>query len=699
MKKYKVSIWAFIFSIILFVFGNITIDLYRESKIEKKINDITSEGNQVASSISEYINTGISISKTLAYVISQNEGLDETVDLVEDIIKSYGEHYTIEVANNERIKYVYPSTSNSRMSLNRSINDDKALFRWENNNYNFNKDTIISENIVLFSGEKGVIVRTPIYIKEANKNTLWGVVNCIIKEEELKKHIKKEFNEKYEYEIYYTDTVNKNKSIIFSNTKDPINHPKNIKINFEGDYWILSIDRKIIEKNVTFISASRIGVTLISVIAYFIFYLLMKYPILLKEQVKEIKFANYNAKKSEEKYRRFFDMSPDYIFVIDINKTSIVEANNTFVNLIGLDKFKNGNIKKLLVDSDQFIKNIIEKKNLKEIEIKIIGENNENIDVEINATVLSKNNFPLNILCVGRDLSERRRIEKIEKEKREKEALLREAIEYDKIKTEFFANMSHELRTPLNVILGSLQLIELTNKKNGDLKKVVDKNSHIIKQNSYRLLRIISNIIDITKFEANYLYLDLSVVNIVSIIEEITLSIVDYANSKEIEIEFDTDIEEVYIKCDAEKIDRVILNLLSNALKFTKPKDKIYVSILNFEDNIRICIKDTGIGIPKENIESIFERFRQVNKSFIREHEGSGIGLSLVKSLVEMHGGKIWAESIYGEGSEFYVDIPKNYFKLDAEEECAADIMVNTKHNLVEKISIEFSDIYFNQRI
>lgn len=179
--------------------------------------------------------------------------------------------------------------------------------------------------------------------------------------------------------------------------------------------------------------------------------------------------------------------------------------------------------------------------------------------------------------------------------------------------------------------------------------------------------------------------------DIVSLIEEITLSIAEYCKSKSVELIFDTDFEEKYTFCDQDKIDRIMLNLLSNALKFTREGGKIEVNLHDFRDYIEITVKDNGIGIPKDKQDIIFERFTQVDKGLCREHEGSGIGLSLVKALIEMHGGEIGLKSEEGKGSEFKLTLPiKNNVSI---KEKAVN-KENISNNLVEIIKIEFSDLF-----
>lgn len=289
------------------------------------------------------------------------------------------------------------------------------------------------------------------------------------------------------------------------------------------------------------------------------------------------------------------------------------------------------------------------------------------------------------IVILGRDITKR-------KKDHERIQQLKEAIEYDKLKTEFFANLSHELRTPINLILGTVQLLEmnLRSSKMCDRESDMTRRMRIVKQNCFRLLRLVNNLIDITKVDAGYLELELENHNIVSIIEDITLSVAEYTEQQNIHLQFDTEVEEKNMLCDPDKIERIMLNLLSNAIKFSKPGGDIFVSIYDRGDNIIISVKDTGIGIHADKLDVVFERFRQVDKSFTRSHEGSGIGLSLVKSLVTLHGGRITLESEYGKGCDFFIELPVRIHEGRTLEQHER-IPVQSR---VERIHIEFSDIY-----
>jgi signal transduction histidine kinase len=212
-----------------------------------------------------------------------------------------------------------------------------------------------------------------------------------------------------------------------------------------------------------------------------------------------------------------------------------------------------------------------------------------------------------------------------------------------------------------------------------------------MKQNCYRLLRLINNLIDITRIDTGFLKVNLENHNIVSVVEDITLSVVDYARLKNINIIFDTETEEKITAVDSEKLERIMLNLLSNALKFTQPEGTIYVNVYDRDEYILISVKDTGIGIPKGMLNKIFDPFTQVDSSLKRNAEGSGIGLSIVKSLVEMHDGEISVKSLIEIGSEFIIKLP---VKLLNSEINQFNRNGNSLNDNIEKIKIEFSDIY-----
>ena len=260
-----------------------------------------------------------------------------------------------------------------------------------------------------------------------------------------------------------------------------------------------------------------------------------------------------------------------------------------------------------------------------------------------------------------------------------------------RMQEEFFLNISHELKTPLNVIFSITQLFDLYIKDGSLIENQgkLEKYINVITQNCYRQSKLVNNIIDLSKIESGFFKLHLSNKNIVSVVENIVQSVSEYVENKGLRIVFDTDIEEKVIACDPISIERIMLNLISNAIKFSMAGGKILVDVLDKGDRVEISIIDTGIGIDKDHLEVIFERFKQVDKSLSRNVEGSGIGLCLVKSIIELHGGRIKLKSEIGKGSKFTIEFPNRTVEVPYIR--SENNMVRSK---IETINIEFSDIY-----
>lgn len=210
----------------------------------------------------------------------------------------------------------------------------------------------------------------------------------------------------------------------------------------------------------------------------------------------------------------------------------------------------------------------------------------------------------------------------------------------------------------------------------------------IIEQNTYRLIRLVDNLIDVTRIDSGSMEIELNNNNIVEIVEDITLVAAKYMDKIDRNIIFDTNKEDIITAVDQDKIERIVLNLISNAIKSTEKGDTIKVEVLNKLDKVEIVVKDTGKGIAKEKQELIFERFRQADELYIRNHEGSGIGLSIVRSLIEMHGGEIKLNSNLGEGTEVIVTLPIKILEGNIREQRIF------KESKEIKVRIEFSDIY-----
>jgi len=299
---------------------------------------------------------------------------------------------------------------------------------------------------------------------------------------------------------------------------------------------------------------------------------------------------------------------------------------------------------------------------------------------------------PSGIVSVFIDTTERKEHENLIKSIEEEKLIIDEMQKYDKLKTEFFSNISHELRTPLNVIFCAVQLMEMNLNENPYAlnQSFIKKNVMSIKQNSLRLIRLVNNLIDITKIDGQAFEISLHNEDIVFVVKEIVLSVADYVTNKGLKLEFHSDLKEMIMAFDEEKIERIMLNLMSNAIKFSPLGECIYVNLFDRGNHICIQVKDKGIGIPPDRQQDIFQRFYQISPVNTRQQEGSGIGLNLVKSLVEMHQGRITVESIYGIGTTFNIELPN----ILIEEDAADKEEFKDRQARIENIQLEFSDIY-----
>jgi PAS domain S-box-containing protein len=276
----------------------------------------------------------------------------------------------------------------------------------------------------------------------------------------------------------------------------------------------------------------------------------------------------------------------------------------------------------------------------------------------------------------------------------EKESL-EKLINLEKTRGDFFTTASHEFKTPINIILATVKL--LLNNLEGEENNKFDKFKIInylktLNQNTYRILRLVNNVLENTQINNGFYKLDIRNYNIISIVEDIVMSTVEYIGSNKKNIIFDTDQEEVFIGCDAEKIEKIILNLISNSLKFTDENGEIEVEMkTDFTENkVFVYLRNNGPSISKEEAKVIFNKFVQGDELLTRRSEGCGIGLFLAKSFVEMHGGEIWVNTDVKEGVEFAFYLP---IKIADEKE----ILLNNEeinNNRIEKCRIEFSDIY-----
>ena len=384
--------------------------------------------------------------------------------------------------------------------------------------------------------------------------------------------------------------------------------------------------------------------------------------------IKKIRNTEQKLLYAENEYKELIKVLPEAILILENEKI-------VYMNQYGLDFFEINSIKEMSIEklNNVFYNplNYEQSENISDYqELEFTNKNGEirNVEVRILRNIEGK------IVIVITDITER--------------FISYENSERERLKNEFFGNLSHEFKTPINLLLSTAQLLEV-HKSKGTADKVMSETIDIIKQNSYRLLRLVDNLIESTKIDTGSAEMNFLNYDIVQVTEDLVDSCISYANNYKIKITFDTEVEELKVALDIDKYEKIILNLISNAIKYNKENGEIFVNLLVRDENVVIEVIDTGIGIAQEKIKYIFQRFMQINKSFIRDVEGSGIGLYMVKSLVELHKGKIEVESVEGEGSKFTVTLPKVVVENKDDVVYSKGIITNRKSN----VKIELSDL------
>lgn len=384
--------------------------------------------------------------------------------------------------------------------------------------------------------------------------------------------------------------------------------------------------------------------------------------------------ANIMLKKSKEKNNQLIDSIYGAVFLFFNDKLQYFNEK-TLVTLnieddeiigIGLSEF----IEKYF---DITLNDIQEAEN----HIPFAKMKDTSLEVEIFLTCVDENSKIFYIHDISA-INENKEIKKV----------LEEYLEEEEIKKEFFANISHELKTPINLISTALQMNQIylgENNLNG-----IDKNRKIIRQNCLRLIRTINNFIDANKISEGYMIPDLKIHNIVELVENVSIASNKYIQLIENTLIFDANQEEIYVNCDKEMITRIILNILSNSVKYGKRGGNIKVTVGIFKyEYVMIKVQNDGLEIDKETMPYIFDKFTKLNKAFNRLKEGSGLGMFLTKALVELQNGTIKLRS-NNKGNEFIILMPR-IVKLENKEVIHEEWEINP---LEEKIDVEFSDIY-----
>lgn len=377
----------------------------------------------------------------------------------------------------------------------------------------------------------------------------------------------------------------------------------------------------------------------------------------LGEQVHK---QSADRQMAEDDINTIFDESLDFISIVD-EKGCFKRMNPVFAKRLGYGK-------KFLAATPVYdiaypedrertlnaVKDTIQNGYVRGFRNRLLCSDGSTVHIEWNAKYIPRRGY---IIVISRDITKQLEYEKTKLE-------LAKSAEIEKLKLEFFANLSHEFKTPLNIILSSVQMVDLQCRPN--VPQAV-KYVNYIEQNSYRLLKLANNLIDTSKLDSNFMGILLQPGDIVDAVRTIVQSCEGYAENRQLTVLFRTSVTRRAICYDHGLLDRIMLNLLSNAIKHTAAGGSICVMLDETDEFVRIKVQDSGDGIPPEMLPVIFDRFRVVAKSFCRSGDGSGLGLSIVKALVEMHYGEVGVESTPDMGSTFFFTISKRISPVEKE--------------------------------
>lgn len=502
-----------------------------------------------------------------------------------------------------------------------------------------------------------------------------------------------------EYNENITVFVNSKHEILYSNSKYKIFFNNYGKV-LDGDMSRYLTDKyEIIKYNMNYSSSIKILMSennyILDVDVVYIEQDDEEIFCITAKDITVIRAMQESLERSEYKYRSFFNLIPDFIFLYDIGKNRVIEANDMVYNDFKLLPSKAGSTdpqhERFMGMTFKELNEIGEKINSGEILkldiMRIQDHKGADVFVEPNFRLISFDQSKRQMLVFLRNVTNSVRLHELRIENEANIRKLYIARENEKMFNEFFANMSHELRTPINVILSALDMMEISEFDPVKSKKY----GGLIRHNSYRLTRIVTNILDITKVDSGFYKLYMVNTDIVSFTEDIVMSILHYAEGKGLRIIFDTEVEEHIVAFDIQSLERVILNLLSNAIKFTKEGGSIFVNLSLDPENekVYIDVQDTGIGISADNVDKIFDRFIQVNKSTTRDNEGTGIGLSIVKKLMNLMDGDCIVSSELDKGTTFRLILKD---KL-VEESLSVDHSKDFYNRTSKRVDIEFSDL------
>ncbi|MBI4780747.1 MAG: response regulator [Oscillatoriophycideae cyanobacterium NC_groundwater_1537_Pr4_S-0.65um_50_18] len=358
----------------------------------------------------------------------------------------------------------------------------------------------------------------------------------------------------------------------------------------------------------------------------------------LQQEIRERLRVEDERKHAEEKFATIFQQSPNPIAIVTVPEGQLIEANPSFLSISGYtrDQVIGSSITQVHLghDSATFLRRLQTTKTFHNLEFELLTRSGS-----VKSILLSFDRIELNgttyALLIANDITERKRLE-----------------------NEFISLVSHELRTPLTSMMGSLDLLS-----SGQLGSLTEQGQQVLNigiKNAERLIRLINDILDLERIRSGKITMNRQSCDLADLMIQATEEMQALADCAEIQLI--TEPLSILLNADPDRIVQTLTNLLSNAIKFSPAQTTVQMrtSRSGYTSSVCISVCDQGRGIPPHHIQTIFERFQQVDASDARQKGGTGLGLAICRNIIEQHGGRIWVESTVNQGSTFYVELPLN---------------------------------------
>ncbi len=364
---------------------------------------------------------------------------------------------------------------------------------------------------------------------------------------------------------------------------------------------------------------------------------------------------------SEVRYRRLFQMAKDGILILDADTGKVIDANPFMTALLGYshDEFLGKELWEIglfrdINESRAVYRELQEKGYVRYENLPLESTSGHKVEVEFVSNVYGENNHQV-VQCNIRDITERSRLQRLTQEQAEALADL------DRRKDEFLAMLSHELRNPLAPILNAALLLRLHSTRNrlqGIENPILQQSASIIERQVGQLTRIVDELLEVSRITTGRIQLRQESIAVGVVAENAVATVRSLIDQRKHELTVSLPTQAIWVHADAARLEQVVLNLLTNAAKYTDQGGHVWLTVQRHGEEAVLRVRDTGVGIAPEILPRIFDLFTQAERSLDRSQGGLGIGLALVQRLVEMHGGTVAASSVLGQGSEFVVRLP-----------------------------------------